>query len=322
MKLRNLAYLVIASILVISCGGDDPLPDPFDHAGQATKDDESLREYLETHFYTPPVGTAHFGVIDTLENNESSLLSQVITKQIDFSDISYKIYVLKNNDGVGDNPILLDSAYVNYKGQLLNGNVFDENESYFWANLNGAVIPGWSYALPNYKAGVNVSQVGSPISFENMGTGVFFLPSGLAYREAAQLLIPSSSPLTFHIEMAMIKRSDQDRDGVFTKYENLDNDEEYSDDDTDGDGVPDYVDFDDDNDLLSTMYENADPNDDGNPDDALDTDGDNIPNYLDNDDDGDGILTKDENADPDGNGNPSDAKDTDGDMIPDYLDNN
>lgn len=51
-----------------------------------------------------------------------------------------------------------------------------------------------------------------------------------------------------------------------------------------------------------------------------DTDGDETPNYLDPDDDGDGTPTKDEAPDPDGNGLPDDAVDSDSDGTPDYLD--
>lgn len=51
-----------------------------------------------------------------------------------------------------------------------------------------------------------------------------------------------------------------------------------------------------------------------------DTDGDGIFDYLDDDDDNDGIPTADENADPNGDGNPEDALDNDDDLIPDYLD--
>lgn len=50
-----------------------------------------------------------------------------------------------------------------------------------------------------------------------------------------------------------------------------------------------------------------------------DTDKDGIPDYLDSDDDGDEILTIDENPDPDGNGIPDDAKDSDGNGVADYL---
>ena len=60
--------------------------------------------------------------------------------------------------------------------------------------------------------------------------------------------------------------------------------------DTDGDGVPDATDLDDDNDgILDTV---EDPNLDGDDDpltDPLDTDGDGIPNHLDIDADNDGI---------------------------------
>ncbi|MEE9349920.1 MAG: FKBP-type peptidyl-prolyl cis-trans isomerase [Flavobacteriaceae bacterium] len=318
-----LAITTLFLILFSACSKDEPEVTPFDHLGQATIDDDLLREYLETHFYTPPTGNDNFGILDTIENGETPLINQVITKDIEYGDVDYKIYLLKNTPiGVGEAPLLIDSAYVNYKGQLLNATIFDSNDSYFWANLYGGVIPGWSYALPSYNEGVNTSQIGLPISFNQTGKGVFFLPSGLAYRESARSLIPASSPLIFHIEMAMVKRNDPDRDGILAVYEDLNNDLIVKNDDTDGDETPDFIDFDDDGDKLSTVYEDADPNNDGNPNDALDTDGDNTPNYLDNDDDGDGILTADENSDPNLDGNPDDAKDTDGDDIPDYLDAN
>lgn len=76
--------------------------------------------------------------------------------------------------------------------------------------------------------------------------------------------------------------------------------------DSDGDGQPDYMDADDDNDGRPTATE--DPNGDGNPIND-DTNGNGLPNYLDPDDDGDGIPTSEE-----GDGDP------DGDSIPDYLD--
>ncbi|KQC33000.1 peptidylprolyl isomerase [Nonlabens sp. YIK11] len=53
-------------------------------------------------------------------------------------------------------------------------------------------------------------------------------------------------------------------------------------DDTDRDRISNYRDSDDDGDGILTKDENPDPNGDGNPNDALDTDGDGIPDYLDN----------------------------------------
>ena len=123
--------------------------------------------------------------------------------------------------------------------------------------------------------------------------------------------------------------------------------------DTDGDGLPDYVDEDSDNDGVPDRIEGHDHNHDGIPDVVfigVDSDGDglddgyegsvlidvdvndeidnpytDLPNtdqdeesdYRDIDDDGDGILTRDE--DTNGNGNWADD-DWNGNGIPDYLD--
>lgn len=110
---------------------------------------------------------------------------------------------------------------------------------------------------------------------------------------------------------------DADNDGIPNIFENFNGgiDGNLDDDDSDGDGVANYLDVDDDGDGVLTIFEATDA--DGNP---IDTDGDGQVDYLDDDDDGDGILTVNENADPNLDGNPTDAQDADGDGIPDYLD--
>ena len=87
--------------------------------------------------------------------------------------------------------------------------------------------------------------------------------------------------------------------------------------DTDGDGLINPLDNDDDGDTILTRYEDTDGDGDLSNDD---TDGNGTPDYLDNDDDGDNLLTADENPDINGDGNPADAQDTDNDGTPDYLD--
>ncbi|WP_347067842.1 RHS repeat-associated core domain-containing protein [Flavobacterium sp. WV_118_3] len=76
---------------------------------------------------------------------------------------------------------------------------------------------------------------------------------------------------------------DTDGDGLYDIYEDVNNDNNLANDDTDGDGVPNYLDLDDDGDGYATWeaIEGADPNGDHNPSDAIDTDGDGIPDYLD-----------------------------------------
>lgn len=72
--------------------------------------------------------------------------------------------------------------------------------------------------------------------------------------------------------------------------------------DTDGDGLLNYYDFDDDGDNVPTLLEldTANADGDNNPlTNPKDTDGDGIPDYLDEDDDNDGVLTRYEDLDGD-----------------------
>lgn len=111
---------------------------------------------------------------------------------------------------------------------------------------------------------------------------------------------------------------DYDLDGVSTMDEDVNQDGNLGNDDTDGDGIPDFIDEDDDGDYVLTNLELINTAT-GLPENSfLDTDGDLIPNHRDNDDDGDGTLTVDE--DYNGNNNPEDD-DTNNNNIPDYLDN-
>ena len=91
--------------------------------------------------------------------------------------------------------------------------------------------------------------------------------------------------------------------------------------DLDGDGIPNYYDFDDDGDNVPTNQEGVVLNEDGSIDmeGSLDTDGDGIPNFMDPDDDGDGVLTINEDVDRDLNPN-NDV--TDVSIGPDYLNDN
>ena len=84
--------------------------------------------------------------------------------------------------------------------------------------------------------------------------------------------------------------ADPDGDGLLNNEEEWDsNGVAYQ--DTDNDGIPDYLDVDDDGDNVPTRIENANNaplNDEG----VIDSDNDGILNYLDPDDDGDGVPTR------------------------------
>ena len=71
---------------------------------------------------------------------------------------------------------------------------------------------------------------------------------------------------------------DSDEDGVFDSFEDINGDNDLTNDDTDDDGTPNYLDTDDDGDGINTADENYDGDNDPTNDD---TDGDGVPDYLD-----------------------------------------
>ena len=145
---------------------------------------------------------------------------------------------------------------------------------------------------------------------------------------------------------------DDDGDGILTKNEDpttlvcshlaplapvtptCTDDSDPRNDDVDGDGLPNYLDTDDDNDGISTSVELAITSDQCDPDADIDgqnpvgecdqndytsdADGDKVWNIYDDDDDADGIATADE--DDGGATTNSDSTYTYGDAYPDYLD--
>ncbi|BDB52317.1 hypothetical protein GENT11_06290 [Flavobacterium ammonificans] len=104
---------------------------------------------------------------------------------------------------------------------------------------------------------------------------------------------------------AVWQAADCDSDGIPNGTEGLI--------DTDGDGTPNYLDVDSDNDNIPDAVEK------GSGNTLLDTDGDGTPDYRDLDSDNDGILDSIEDTGCSGTA-PCTPTDTDGDNIPDYRD--
>jgi len=277
MKLKYLVPILTLLITFFSCNKDnDDDTEIFDAVAQSIIDDELLVDYLQSHYYIPALDNEPFGTVDTLMNNELSLFSQVETQNITHNDISYNLYYLLIEQGVNDSPTRYDSVFVKYRGFRLDSVKFDESTNFnttrSWLDLN-SVIQGWKYGFPNFKSGNNVSEPGEPISFEDNGKGILFIPSGLAYGNSGASSIPPNAPLLFHIELALVVTADNDNDGVLNMHEDINGNGETADDDTDGDGFPNYVDPDDDGDGTLTKDESI----------TEDADGDGIVDYLDPD---------------------------------------
>mgnify|MGYP003607801759 CR=1 FL=1 len=262
-------FTVIASIF--SCQNQDeatvaparPYKDVYN------EDLVKIEEFLDTHyvevdanfnteFFEIPVGGTQTAI---------SAMPELISIDRNIHDISYKIYFLKLREGLGESPTRIDSSFVSYKGNLMAdvAITFDQSISPVWFQLED-VIRGWGEIIPQFKTGTHVANADGTITFADYGAGVMFLPSGLGYFNTATGNIPSYSPLIFNFKLYNLDYRDHDRDRILSK-------DEYRKPELDG--VVDYVN--------GKINFNATP---------LDTDADGIPDYLDVDDDGDGFMTK------------------------------
>lgn len=104
------------------------------------------------------------------------------------SGLQYKI----DRAGTGKRPSATDTVKVHYKGQLLNGKVFDssyERGEPIEFPLN-QVITGWTEGLQLLKAGGKIT---------------LYIPAQLAYGEQSTGGIPANSPLIFDVELLEVK---------------------------------------------------------------------------------------------------------------------
>lgn len=285
IKAKHILAAVLVAVVIYACGSDDNGGSSVDPAEQAVVDNDSIVKFLRTHYYNSAVDS-----VKPLVAGETSLFddSNLVTQNVTEQDINYKLYVYVARSGMPDpvkgNPSIMDSVLVKYSGQrIVNSdslsNPFDSNIRGTWLSL-GTAIRGWSYGFTNFKGGRNNTQPGDPLSFENGGKGVLFIPSGLAYGQNGNNAIPANASLMFYIDLwDIVEDTDQDGDGIISILEDADGDGNPWNDNTDGDQFLNFLDLDDDNDGKPTREE--DRNGDGDPtNDFNDPNNPTLPDYL------------------------------------------
>jgi hypothetical protein len=275
MKLKYAVVLLLGFLGLLACSDDGGSGfASYDAEKYAKEDDEALVEYLQNHYLNPDDG-----LIWSINNGETPLIDQVETLDIVKNEVDFKMYYLKQFEGVNEQPTVADSVLTTYRGMLLDSTVFDARSTFTWFSLT-SVIDGWGHGFKHFKSGTKVLNPDESFYFENYGQGILFIPSGLGYANRAQTNIPENSPLIFYFTLQAVNRADHDNDGILSIDEDLDGDENVKNDDTDGDNVPNYLDPDDDGD--GTLTADEDANGDGDPTND-DSDGDGTPDYLDPD---------------------------------------
>ena len=287
MKIKYSLLLLLGIILTLaSCKSDDdvfvPGEDERDRAEQQVADKDTLLTYLSEHYYNSteiannPSPTIDDLVITKLAEGETQaptdhtlLADAVESKTTEFLDVSYESYVLRINQGWGEAPTFVDKIRLNYEGTLLDGEIFDSTATPADLDLVD-LIPGWNRVIPQFNAADSfVENNDGTVTYNNPGLGVMFLPSGLAYFSSGPNSISPYSCLVFKFELYQTERNDHDADGLPSFYEDLNTNLDLFDEDTDGDTIPNYLDFDDDGDGVLTRDELV-PNEyvinDGDPD--------------------------------------------------------
>lgn len=271
MKLSLRLLLLLPFIfVVVGCPADDETP-PIQsrpYLEVYNEDIAEIEDFMESHYITVDAsynvsftkitattpGTPIFDALDTSasQNNPAKPLK---FKTISKEGVDHKLYYLKLNEGMGSNPTRLDSVFTSYKGYKTDLSSFDAASSPTWFQLQ-EVIQGWQEVFPEFKSsnGQTINPDGT-ITYNNFGAGVMFVPSGLAYFSGTGGgAIGSYTPIIFSFKLMNVRYKDHDGDKILSK-------DEYGGPasgtplDTDGDGKPDYADFDDDNDGKLTKNE-------------------------------------------------------------------
>jgi len=215
--------------------------------------------------------------------NKTPLFDQVKIKTINVSDSDgietpHKLYYIIAREGTISNPSIVDSVYITYKGMLTDNSIFDERKYPTWLDLANS-LEGFREGVSELKSGEFRQNSNGTIQYSSYGIGLFFLPSGIGYFENTTSNIPEYSPLIFSVSLMTSNPTDHDSDGILSINEDIDGDGSPFYDDTDNDNLWNMYDADDDGDGTLTINE-LDKNNDQIIDD---TNNDGIPDYLDPD---------------------------------------
>lgn len=282
MKLKVYVFSTLCFLaLLSSCKKDDDSTVQFeerDRTEQQIADFDSLKVYLNTHYFNratfeqPGNHTISDLVIKELPKGENGNflampdpdINQMLSEAVDidnpktglYQDVTYQYYILVLNEGGGENPHFCDNVRLNYNGFLPSGKSFDGTVTPVEFDLMG-LIPGWREAIPEFKTAEGYTENGDgTVTFNNYGLGVMFLPSGLGYFGSPPLGdIPAYSNLMFSFELYQSEINDHDGDGIPSYMEDLNGDKNLYNDDTNEDGVPNFLDPDDDGDRVLTINE-------------------------------------------------------------------
>ncbi len=280
-KFRIFLMVSIVGLLAFSCGDKktDDLPQELlrTFPAQYATDKANIETYLKTHYIQSVVDHPGFNddqdvVIMPIGSTNTTAVSIFNDPRLSYKDveehlITYRVYYVTLREGnANEKPSRVDAVLPSYRGSYLaagsDNSVSDTEFQYLQFAQTYLPLPntirGWVDVFPNFGTGtVDASPSPNPANYTDFGAGIMFIPSGLAYYNSPAVGsgIPKYAPLMFTFKLYALQRLDQDGDGIPSFREDINANGIFTDDDTDGDGVLDYLDTDDDGDGYLTKEE-------------------------------------------------------------------
>jgi len=126
-----------------------------------------------------------------INKEKTAIFNAIQEKKFDTTSSINGVYYNILKQGTGDLVTVNDTLVVNYKGQLMNGEVFDQTKDKPATFPLRRLIKGWQMGLPYCRQGGKIRLV---------------IPSSLGYSIRNLGIIPPNSILVFDIEVLEIKR--------------------------------------------------------------------------------------------------------------------
>ena len=251
---------------MVGCPKDDsPNQEPArDYLEVYNEDIAEIEGFMDTHFMTVDAdyNVTFTEITPSTPGTAISDRSDLDFKIVNKGGVDHKLYFIKLREGIGENPTRLDSVFTSYKGFKSDLTSFDTAPNPIWLQLQD-VVQGWKEIFPEFKSGTSTTDISTGITtYNDFGAGVMFIPSGLGYFNSGSSSIGTYTPLIFSFKLMKVRYKDHDGDKILTKEEYLGTGLVTTGDpiDTDGDGIPDYGDVDDDADGVITKKELRDRN--------------------------------------------------------------
>lgn len=163
------------------------------NGGFKETDTKFADEFTRTASGERPAADLYKNADSVLESKKENaiILGAIKNGQYDTTGSANGVYYKIVQDGSGDYVAADDTVIVKYRGQLLNGGIFDETREKPATFPLKRLIKGWQVGLPYCRAGGKIRLI---------------IPSHMAYSIRNSGKIPPNSILVFDVEVLEIKK--------------------------------------------------------------------------------------------------------------------